>query len=104
MEEIAANIGIRPQKRLSIIDQLKDKISLPEEDETSENAILNESADPLQISMVESTVPEVETSEALAQEIIKVKVDPETTEVEQTQDKAAAKMMDPLAFVGSAKP
>lgn len=98
MEEIAANIGIKSKNnatpnRLSIIDRLKNKISLPEEDEIDDQG----TADPLKTEnkndVVVTTANEVEET---------IKADPEM--VEQSEDASGSKLTDPLAFAECTKP
>lgn len=104
MEEIAANIGIKTnkietQKRLSIIDQLQDKISsLPEDDGVSENQP-QDSTDPLHISEFLNKDDEREEST----EALNFKADPDTAD-DQSQDTSDAKLRDPLAFDETNKP
>ncbi|XP_016839024.1 uncharacterized protein LOC100121415 isoform X2 [Nasonia vitripennis] len=128
MQEIAQNIGIKVdkeegQKRLSITDQLKNKIatSLPaaepelaisEKVEASEGEAngsigpAEDVEDPLHIPEegAETKPAEATVTEAPAEVLLpeKLKDDPEVSDVSEKEDKSSVKMKDPLEFVNEA--
>ena len=119
MREIAENIGIKvdkeeAQKRLSILDKLKDKMVIPVEEEIEpvvahpeepmidlseikppEGAAADDVPDPLHIPE-QSAEDEAPEEKPAVTEAMKVKDDPEGGEKD---DKASNKMKDPLSYV-----